>query len=87
MNVSRSKTQEAGKRKRGVRDYVPRSRLAQECSDSRSLSLARSFDEDRCANFYCGILADFDEGPQGFTMKPEAVEAFGRLRLRTRETE
>ncbi len=44
------------------------------------------FDENRRANFYSGILADFDEETRGFTMKPEAVEAFARLGLRARGT-
>jgi hypothetical protein len=34
--------------------------------------------------FYSGILADFDEDTRGFTLKPEVVEAFGRLGLRPR---
>jgi hypothetical protein len=43
------------------------------------------FDKDRGADFYSGILADFDEATRGFTLKDEALEAFERLRLRPSE--
>jgi uncharacterized protein (DUF1778 family) len=43
------------------------------------------FDKDRGADFYSGILSDFDEATRGFTLKDEAVEAFERLGLRPSE--
>jgi hypothetical protein len=39
----------------------------------------------RTGDFYTGILADHDTATRGFTMKPEAVEAFGVLGLRASE--
>lgn len=38
-------------------------------------------DETRTADFYTGILADYSKATQGFTMKPEAVDAFATLGL------
>lgn len=38
--------------------------------------------ETRPGDFYTGILADYSKATQGFTMKPEAVEAFAVLGLR-----
>ena len=38
--------------------------------------------ETRPGDFYTGILAEHDEATRGFTMKPEAVEAFAVLGLR-----
>jgi hypothetical protein len=35
--------------------------------------------EKRDANFYCGILADFDPNGSRFTMKPEVVLGFAAL--------
>jgi hypothetical protein len=43
-----------------------------------------SFDERRNADFYSGILADYSDEIHGFTMKPEAVEAFAALGLKGR---
>lgn len=38
--------------------------------------------ETRDAPFYSGILADFDKATSGFTLKPEAVDAFAKLGLK-----
>ena len=40
----------------------------------------------RDANFYCGILADFDPEGSRFTMKPEAVRGFTELGISARPT-
>lgn len=40
----------------------------------------------RDANFYCGILADFDPNGSRFTMKPEAVLGFAALGIAARPT-
>ena len=37
--------------------------------------------ETRTGDFYTGILADYSKATQGFTIKPEAVEAFAALGL------
>ena len=39
------------------------------------------FEESRSADFFSGILADFDPETRGFTMKPEAVQGFRQLGL------
>ncbi len=41
----------------------------------------------RTGDFYTGILADYAPETQGFTLKPEAVEAFAALGLRPTEAE
>lgn len=38
--------------------------------------------ENRDADFYTGILADFDDDTRGFTMKPKVVAGFAALGLR-----
>lgn len=38
----------------------------------------------RDANFYCGILADFDRDGNRFTMKPEVAHAFAALGIAAR---
>lgn len=40
----------------------------------------------RDANFYCGILADFDANGSRFTMKPEAVLGFAALGISAKAT-
>lgn len=40
--------------------------------------------EERKAEFYCGILADFEDAGSRFTMKPEVVEAFAALGMKAR---
>ncbi|NBJ12570.1 hypothetical protein [Microvirga arsenatis] len=42
--------------------------------------------EHRDANFYSGILADYNEETSGFTMKAEAIEAFSGMGLRPKRT-
>lgn len=39
------------------------------------------YEESRCADFYSGILAEFDTETRGFTMKPDAVSGFRRIGL------
>lgn len=39
------------------------------------------YEEKRKADFFSGILADFDPRTRGFTMKPEAVAGFRRIGL------
>ncbi len=38
-------------------------------------------DETRTADFYVGMLADYSKATQGFTIKPEAADAFASLGL------
>jgi hypothetical protein len=54
------------------------------CRDRKHLLWSGPFEEKRQAEFYSGILADFDERTRGFTLKPEVVEAFAWLGLRPR---
>ena len=37
------------------------------------------YEARRRADFYTGILTDFDETTRGFTLKPEAVEGFRQV--------
>ena len=39
------------------------------------------YEESRCADFYSGILAEFDTETRGFTMKPDAVSGLRRIGL------
>ena len=54
------------------------------CRDRKHLLWSGPFEEKRQAEFYSGILADFDERTRGFTLKPEVAEAFVQLGLRRR---
>jgi hypothetical protein len=52
------------------------------CRDRKHLLWSGPFEEKRQAEFYSGILADFDERARGFKLKPEVAEAFAQLGLR-----
>jgi hypothetical protein len=56
------------------------------CKDRRHLLWPAPYAEERDADFYSGILADFDDATSGFTMKPEAIEALATLGLRPQGT-
>jgi len=56
------------------------------CRDRGHLLWPGPFEEKRKAEFYSGMVADFDEQTRGFILKPEAVEAFTQLGLRPRGT-
>lgn len=55
------------------------------CRDRVRLLWPAPFEESRSSDFYSGILADFDSGTRGFTMKPEAVEGFRRIGVAPRD--
>lgn len=75
---------EALTEKAGWRAQAWHMRFGLMCRDRNHFLWPAPFDEDRGANFYSGILADFDESTRGFRMKSEAVEAFARLGLLAR---
>ena len=52
------------------------------CADRGAYLWPAAFVEKRNADFYSGILADYSDDTHGFTMKPEAVEAFAILGLK-----
>jgi hypothetical protein len=54
------------------------------CRHREHLLWSAPFDEGLGRKFYSATLADFDPNTRGFTLKPEAVEAFNLLGLRPR---
>ena len=52
------------------------------CRSREHLLWAAPPDQERPSRtLYCGILADFDWDTRGYTLKPEAVDAFRQLGL------
>jgi len=68
----------------GWKDQAWQLHFGKMCEKREHLLWPAPFEPKRDAPFYSGILADFDEDTRGFTLKPEAVEAFARLGLRPR---
>jgi len=68
----------------GWKDKAWQLHFGEMCKKREHLLWAAPFAAKRKAPFYCGILADFDEGTRGFTLKPGVAEAFAQLGLRAR---
>jgi len=68
----------------GWKDQAWQLHFGKMCERREHLLWPAPFEPKRNAPFYSGILANFDEVTRGFTLKPEAVEAFVNLGLRPR---
>lgn len=74
-------TSEALTRAAGWREQAWHMHFVGLCRDRGHLLWPAPYEEKRSADFYSGILANYDRHTHGFTMKPEAGEGFRRIGL------